>query len=432
MSKIMPALFTWGPISKKQLSIMTWWRPGSKYADCDLFVGDGSIRSGKTVCMSFSFVEWAMATFSDELFGISGKTIGSLRQNVIAPLKRILHGRGYDVDEKRTDKLLIVSKNDVTNTFELFGGKDEASQDLIQGRTLAGFFGDEVALQPETFINQAMARCSVEGSKIWFNCNPEGPYHWFKVNIIDKIDELNGFRLQFELDDNLTLSERIKQRYKRLYTGVFFKRFILGLWAMADGLIYDCWGDDNLEYVNEYDKSIIGIDYGTSNPCTFGLYVWSHGKTKVHLKREYFYDSKKEGKQKTDSQYADDFVEWLGEDKPTAIYVDPSALSFINELQSRGYYVTPANNSVIDGIRFVSTMIANILFTVDKSCIDTLMEFTSYIWDRKASLSGEDKPIKDHDHTCDRHRYALYSHFKDLVPIVSPIEIPGSSSWLVN
>lgn len=429
----MPALFTWGPISIKQLKLMTWWRTGSKYADCDLFVGDGSIRSGKTVCMSFSFIEWAMSTYSDELFGISGKTIGSLRQNVVAPLKRILHGRGYNVDERRTEKLLIISKNDITNTFELFGGKDEGSQDLIQGRTLAGFFGDEVALQPETFINQAMARCSVEGSKIWFNCNPDGPYHWFKLNIIDKIKELNGYRIQFELDDNLTLSEKIKARYKRLYTGVFFKRFILGLWAMADGLIYDNWNeDDHTEVIEGHDKSIVGIDYGTSNPCTFGLYVWSNGEKKVHLKREYFYDSKLKGKQKTDSQYADDFIEWLNGEKPKAIYVDPSALSFINELTVRGFYVTPANNSVIDGIRFVSTMIANMLFTVDESCKDTIKEFTSYIWDKKASLAGEDKPIKDHDHTCDRHRYALYTHFKDLTPIVSPIEIPGVSSWLVN
>lgn len=430
----MPALFKWGPISKKQLGILTWWRPGSKYADCDMFVGDGSIRSGKTVCMSFSFVEWAMTNFSDQLFGMTGKTIGSLRQNVVTPLKRILHGRGYDVDDKRTDKLLIITKNGITNVFELFGGKDEASQDLIQGRTLAGLFSDEVALQPQTFVNQAMARCSVEGSKIWFNCNPDGPYHWVKVDIIDKLEELNGFRLQFELDDNLTLSEKIKERYKRLYTGVFYKRYILGLWAMADGLIYDCWREEeHTEEVDEYDRCIVGIDYGTSNPCTFGLYVWNHGEKKVHLKREYFYSSKLEGKQKTDSQYADDFIKWLGDDRPEAIYVDPSALSFINELQSRKFMnIIPANNSVIDGIRFVSAMIANMMFTIDKSCKDSMKEFTSYIWDLKASLSGEDKPVKDHDHTCDRHRYALYTHFKDEVPVVAPIELPGVSSWLVN
>lgn len=427
------ALFKWKKISRKQLQILTWWREGSPMHDRDIIICDGSIRSGKTIPMSLSFIQWAMHSFSDELFGITGKTIGSLRQNVVVPLKKILKGRGFRVIERRAEKLLIITKKGTTNIFELFGGKDEASQDLIQGRTLAGVFCDEVALQPESFVNQAMARCSVEGSKIWFNCNPEGPYHWFKLKFIDCVDDLNAFRLQFELSDNETLSEKIKARYKRLYTGVFFKRFILGLWAMADGLIFDVFNDKkHVESVTSYDRSIVGIDYGTSNPCTFGLYVWGIGKKKVHLKREYFYDSKIEGRQKTDSQYADDFVKWLGKDKPLGIYVDPSAISFINELKGRGLVITPANNSVIDGIRFVSSMISNGIFTIDKLCTNTIKEFASYIWDIKASLKGEDKPIKDHDHTCDRHRYALYTHFKDVAPIVSPIEIPGVSSWVIN
>ena len=182
------ALFKWGPISKKQLQILTWWRAASPVWDRDIIICDGSVRSGKTIPMSLSFVEWAMTTFQDQEFGITGKTIGSLRRNVVTPLKKILNGRGYRVQDKRTDKLLIVSKNGVTNTFECFGGKDEGSQDLIQGRTLAGLLSDEVALQPESFINQAIARCSVEGSKIWLNCNPEGPYHWFKLNFIDRIE----------------------------------------------------------------------------------------------------------------------------------------------------------------------------------------------------------------------------------------------------
>ena len=427
------ALFKWGPISKKQLQILTWWRAASPVWGKEFIICDGSVRSGKTIPMSLSFVEWAMTTFQDQEFGITGKTIGSLRRNVVTPLKKILNGRGYKVKDKRTDKLLIVSKNGVTNTFECFGGKDEGSQDLIQGRTLAGLLSDEVALQPESFINQAIARCSVEGSKIWLNCNPEGPYHWFKLNFIDRINELNGFRLQFELDDNLTLSEKIKERYKRIYTGVFYKRYILGLWAMADGLIFDIWDPDkHLETVEKYDKCIVGIDYGTNNPCTFGLYVWENGSKKVNLKREYFYDSAAAGKQKTDSQYADDFIEWLDTDKPAAIYVDPSALSFITELTSRGYHISAADNSVLDGIRFVSSMIANDLFTVDDSCKESQKEFTSYIWDKKAALSGEDKPIKDHDHTCDRHRYALYTHFKNIIPLVSPVEMPNISGWVVD
>lgn len=204
-------IFKFQPFSRKQRKVLNWWYPDSPVKDMDGIIADGAIRSGKTVSMSLSFVMWAMATFDGQNFAMCGKTIGSFRRN----------GR--------------------ENNFYIFGGKDERSQDLIQGITLAGVFFDEVALTPESFVNQATGRYSVDGSKYWFNCNPDGPYHGFKKNWIDKCEEKKLLYLHFTMDDNLSLTESIKARYRSLYTGVFFKRYILGLWAMAGGLSTICF-----------------------------------------------------------------------------------------------------------------------------------------------------------------------------------------------
>ena len=217
-------IFTFRPFSKKQRKVLNWWCDASQVKDKDGIIADGAIRSGKTISMSLSYVMWAMSRFSEENFGMCGKTIGSFRRNVLFLLKLMLRSRGYHVADHRADNLVIVTRNDVTNYFYIFGGKDERSQDLIQGITLAGCFFDEVALMPESFVNQATGRCSVDGSKYWFNCNPDGPYHWFKLNWIDKKEDKRLLYLHFTMDDNLSLSDRIKERYRTMYSGVFFKR----------------------------------------------------------------------------------------------------------------------------------------------------------------------------------------------------------------
>ena len=179
-------VFKFKPFSKKQLQMLTWWMDNSPVNQKDGIIADGSIRAGKTVAMVLSFVMWSLETFDGQNLGMCGKTIGSFRRNVLAPLKRMLHGRGYKLKEHRTDNMIEISRNGRVNYYYIFGGKDESSQDLIQGITLAGVFFDEVALMPESFVNQATARCSVEGSRYWFNCNPECPDHWFKKHWIDK------------------------------------------------------------------------------------------------------------------------------------------------------------------------------------------------------------------------------------------------------
>lgn len=408
-------IFHFKPFSLKQRKVLNWWCDTSSVKDKDGIIADGAIRSGKTVCMSLSFVFWAMANYSDQNFAMCGKTIGSFRRNVLMILKLMLRSRGFQVADHRADNLVEISRNGVTNHFYIFGGKDESSQDLIQGITLAGVFFDEVALMPESFVNQATGRCSVDGSKYWFNCNPDGPYHWFKLNWLDKAKEKNLLVLHFTMEDNLSLSERIKERYRNMYTGVFFKRYILGLWAMAEGIIYDMFSEDrHVKTILEYARQLIdggryvSIDYGTQNATAFLL--WNKGRDgKWYCIREYYYSGRDKGIQKTDAEYAEDLKKFLDGTPVKAVIVDPSAASFIAELNKHGFTVIQADNAVEDGIRLVATLLNTERIAFSQSCKNTIMEFASYIWDPKAAERGEDKPIKQHDHAMDAVRYFCYT-----------------------
>lgn len=412
MGRVKRAVFKFRPFSNKQLKVLTWWLHNSPMQDKDGVIADGAIRSGKTLSMSLSYVLWAMTSFNGQNFGMCGKTIGSFRRNVLFWLKLMLKSRGFGVTDHRADNLVVVSKGETTNYFYIFGGKDERSQDLIQGITLAGCFFDEVALMPESFVNQATGRCSVDGSKFWFNCNPDGPYHWFKINWIDKITDKNLLYLHFTMDDNLSLSERIKERYRSMYSGVFYKRYILGLWVVAEGIIYDMF-DAAKHTVNKLidlitTKYYVSCDYGTQNATVFLLWCKNtHGQWVCT--KEYYYSGRDEESQKTDSQYADDLAEWLDGIKPQKIIIDPSAASFIAELKKRGYSIKKAKNDVLDGIRYVGTLLNKELILFNQECVNTIKEFNSYIWDAKATDRGEDKPIKTHDHAMDAVRYFCYT-----------------------
>lgn len=389
--------FHFSPFSRKQKQVLTWWCKDSPVHDKDGIIADGAIRSGKTVSMSLSFAMWAMSTFNGQNFAMCGKTIGSFRRNVLFWLKLMLKSRGYSVIDRRADNLIIIRKGDTENYFYIFGGKDERSQDLIQGITLAGVFFDEVALMPESFVNQATGRCSVEGSKFWFNCNPDGPYHWFKVNWIDKstgylgkerVEQIRkkaaeegkdpGLKeilyLHFTMDDNLSLSEEIKARYRSMYIGVFFKRYILGLWAAAEGVIYDMFDPEkHVKNIKEFFQILVNgnryvsCDYGTQNATVFLL--WNKGiDGKWYCIREYYYSGRDKGKQKTDAEYADDLKKWLDGTRIKAMIVDPSAASFIVELRKRGYKVIKANNDVLDGIRLVGMLLNLEMLIFSSSC----------------------------------------------------------------
>ena len=425
MMKKKRPIFKFQPFSRKQRQIFTWWADSSPVKDAAGIIADGAIRSGKTVSMSLSFVMWAMARYDGQNFIMAGKTISSFKRNVLQNLKLMLTSRGYHWEYHVSGdfpNMLEVSRNGKTNYFFIFGGKDEGSQDLVQGITAAGAFFDEVALMPESFVNQATARCSVEGSTWWFNCNPAGPTHWFKVNWIDKRKKKRLLYLHFTMEDNLSLSEKIKERYRSMYAGVFYLRYIKGLWKVAEGLIYTMFTNANLYSDEERPPALkniasksITVDYGTTNPCVF-LEVWDDGET-LWIDREYRWDSRSEeaqrtgNPQKTDAQYADDMETFMGpEDQDWCeIVIDPSAASFITELRTRGFYVTTADNEVLDGIRVVGSLLARRMIRINRKCKGLTGEMQSYVWDDKAAERGEEKPVKQKDHGPDALRYYCYT-----------------------
>jgi PBSX family phage terminase large subunit len=413
IKNVVRAVLYFVAFSIKQKKILTWWTEASPYRDYNGIIADGAIRAGKTVPMALSFVFWAMDTFDGRNFGMCGKSIGSFHRNVWSWLKPALKIRGYKIKEVRSgeDKHIKILFRGKTNKFYIFGGKDEGSQDLIQGITLAGILFDEVALMPESFVNQGTGRCSVDGAKWWFNCNPDGPMHWFYVNWLKKAIEKKLLHLHFVMDDNPSLSQKVKDKYKTNFFGVFFKRFILGLWVIAEGAIYDMWSDEENLFNDEtmppglkhIARRSISIDYGTTNPMVF-LDLWDDGKTAWQV-NEYYYDSKEKGAQKTDSQYADDLEAFIGNDIPDEIILDPSAASFKAELRQRGYRVKDADNEVRDGIRIMSTMVGLRLYRVHERCTNTRQEISSYVWDEKARERGVEQPLKAQDHALDAARY---------------------------
>ena len=389
---------------EKQLYTLTWWSDAAMH-DYDAIICDGSIRAGKTMTMAVSFILWAFTAFDKQVFAICGKTIESVRRNIVTHLPQWLDGI-VRIQERRSENLLIISFAGKTNRFYLFGGKDEGSAALIQGMTLAGVMFDEVALMPRSFVEQALARCSVEGSKFWFNCNPDSPEHWFYKEWIQKHKEKNALYLHFTMKDNNSLSEKVKKRYEKKYSGVFYDRFIRGLWVVAEGLVYDFFQSKKETIIktvdmNDYNEFYVSIDYGTINPCSMGLWgVNSEGAARI---KESYFDSRKEGRQRTDEEHYQALVE-LVEDLPiTRVIVDPSAASFIECIRRHGEFrVKPAINSVIDGIRITSSLLNAGMIRIDPSCKDCIREFGLYRWDEKKT---SDTVLKENDHAMDEVRY---------------------------
>lgn len=404
--------FEFKPFSEKQKKVLTWWCKDSPVREKEGIIADGAIRSGKTLCMSLSFVIWAMSTFNMQNLGMAGKTIGSFRRNVLFWLKLMLKSRGYQVSDHRSDNMIVISKGDVTNFFYIFGGKDERSQDLIQGITLAGMFFDEVALMPESFVNQATGRCSVSGSKFWFNCNPDSPSHWFKTNWIDDIEKKKLIYLHFTMDDNLSLTKEIKDRYKAMYSGVFYSRYILGLWVIAEGLVYGMFNEERNVFHGECEYSgqasyYLSIDYGTMNPFAVGL-MELQDSGRVRMLREGHY-SGREKKVALDNEAYYQIIKDVAGDFPiTSIVIDPSAAAMKATIQKYGEYTcTDGNNDVLNGIQEVTKYLNLGMLQIHDSCVETKKEFGAYAWDDKAV--GEDRVIKENDHHMDLIRYFIYT-----------------------
>lgn len=389
-------------LSRKQKITMNWWK-NPKYRDKDAIICDGAVRSGKTLSMSVGFVFWASAAFDSSSFAMCGKTVTSLRRNVIVPLMPILREYGFSCFEKVSRNYIDITFLGKTNRFYLFGGKDEGSASLIQGMTLSGVFFDEAALMPRSFVEQALARCSVSGSKMWFNCNPDNPSHWFYNEWIKKAEEKKALYLHFTMDDNPSLSESMKERYKRLYSGAFYDRFVLGRWTASEGVVYPMFSMEKHVFSEDVqcEEFVISCDYGTVNPSSFGL--WGLYSGVWHRIREYYYSSKKEGVPRTDEEHYAALEQLAGDRKISRVIVDPSAASFIECIRRhKKFRVVKADNDVIMGIRQVSTALQQNRLKFHQSCKDILREFQLYRWSEK---TGVDAPIKENDHAMDDMRY---------------------------
>ena len=372
-----------------------------------MMLADGAIRSGKTIAMILSFLVWSLSSFQGGDFIIAGVTGGALRRNVLTPLFGLLEAFSIPWEWKRTESRIIIGKN----VYHLFGADKDNAQDKLQGMTACGAYADEVALFPRSFVDQMIGRCSVEGSRIFMNCNPAGSWHFIKTDFIDRAGEIGLCRLHFTMDDNLTLSPVIRESYARAFQGVFFRRYILGEWVSAEGAVYPMWDDGENTYVcDNPDRRYRGmrrfasVDYGTVNPCVF-LDVRDDGST-FWIAGEYYWDSEKTRRQKTDAEYADDLLAFLGGDRNVQIIVDPSAASFKAELKNRGFRIQDAKNEVREGIATTAVLIAARRVRVERNrCPGLMGEIHSYVWDERARQRGEEKPLKEKDHAMDALRY---------------------------
>ena len=394
-------------ISEKQLQILDFVVSDGLYLICD-----GAVRSGKTVFMSSAFVIWAMEHYDRTNFAICGKTVQSAERNVLKPLQEN-ESLPYTMSYKVSTKVLTVRCGAKENYFYIFGGKDESSYMLVQGITLAGVLFDEVALMPRSFVEQALSRAiSYEHPKYWFNCNPESPNHYFYKEWIENPKE-GTTHLHFLLEDNPILTQQMIERTKAMYSGVFYDRYIRGLWVIAEGIIYPMFGKETIVPTIErkYSRYVISMDYGIQNPTAMLLWGFCDG---VWYQVDEFYHSGRETNvQKTDLEYYEDLERLAGERYIDYLIIDPSATSFIALVkQKRRFRVKKALNDVINGIQNTALAIQQGKIKVNDCCKRTINEYGLYSWDQKAT---EDRPIKDNDHAMDATRY-----FVNTMKIIKP------------
>lgn len=354
-------------ISEKQAQILDFVVSDGLYLICD-----GAVRSGKTVFMSAAFVIWAMEYFDRTNFAICGKTVQSAERNVLKPLQQN-ESLPYTMEYKVTSKVLTVRCGTKENYFYIFGGKDESSYMLIQGITLAGVLFDEVALMPRSFVEQALSRAiSYEYPKYWFNCNPESPNHYFYKEWIEKQKD-GTTHLHFLLEDNPILTPTMIERTKAMYSGVFYDRYIRGLWVMAEGLIYPMFNDDCIVPTEErqYTRYVVSMDYGIQNPTAMGLWGFCNGVW--YQVKEFYHSGRETNRQKTDQEYYEDLERLAGDLPIDCLIIDPSATSFIALVkQKKRFKVRQAKNDVIDGIQKTASALQQGKIKVNDCCKNTI------------------------------------------------------------
>ena len=402
-------MIDWKPFSPKSLDFIS-------NSTARLNIAHGAVRSSKTISCTVRWLSYLVGGPPGDV-AMLGKTTATLQRNVLNDLFDIVGPHNYKWINRQQGELRLLNRR-----VYCFGANNEDAESKIRGATFAGALCDEVNLYPQSVFNQLMARLSVEGAQCFCNCNPDSPYHWFYTDYITN-DEIQDKKIwKFLMEDNLSLSPTYIESLKQMYRGVWYDRMILGNWVAAEGRVYDMFEAsrhliDTAQFIESSGvdprsiKWLVGCDYGTSTVMSWGLYASIPVKGRFYtLKvREFYYDAHKTKHQKTDAEFLEEFISWLDGLKPWAVYCDPSAASWKVALMRSGYRVLNANNDVINGIRHVATCLSTDTFLIDKSCVNTEKEYASYCWDPAAQRIGVDKPLKEHDHTCDTDRYVVYT-----------------------
>jgi PBSX family phage terminase large subunit len=382
----------------------------------------GSIRSGKTWGVHSKILHLCDYPVAGQKI-ITGVSKASIKTNVLNDLFSIVGRRNYHYNAQSGELRLFRSQ------WIVMGAKDEGSEKYIRGATVGASVCDEVVLMPQSYWQMLLSRMSPHGARLYGTTNADNPYHWLKSDVLDDAELVRDGLLWYEtftMDDNPNLDPQFIAAQKKLYTGVFYKRFIEGQWVMATGAVYgDAWSDANL-YDDDtrprglyspggregYVNHIIGVDYGTTNPCVFtdeiddGRVLWQDA--------EYYWDSKVEMQQKTDQELANDLEQFIAKSRcrqRPKVIVDPSAASFKLELVKRGIWVVDADNEVSDGIRRVGSALRQRKIRVHKRCKKTIAEHAAYAWNKKSAERGVEEPVKAHDHSCDAKRYVANDVF---------------------
>lgn len=368
----------------------------------------GAVRSGKSFASLFRFVDYVQTGPAGD-FVIVGKSLQSIKRNVLSPLKDMLGDMFQYFLGKAEAKLF-------GRTIHLIGASDERAEHKIRGLTAAGAYVDEITIIPEVVFEMLKSRLSVPGAKLFGTTNPDSPFHWFKVKFLDRKDDLDLKYWNFYLEDNPSLDEDFVRNIKKEYQGLWYSRYIEGKWVLAEGTIFDFF--DKSKHVIDFPPGnaefyVCGVDYGTTNPCAFSLIGYNPNTFPNRwLEKEYYWDSKVTQRQKTDTEYGDDLKKFLSGYNVRSIYIDPSAVSFKVELMRQGFNcVIDAENEVLDGIRYHSAQLSNGTFKVCVNCSKTIEEYSTYRWDVKAAERGLDKPLKTNDHMMDSIRYALFTEW---------------------
>lgn len=410
----------------------------------------GAVRAGKTFTSVLRWIRFITKEVKPgEMVAITGKSTATIEKNIISLITELVGPEHIKYNSSKGLLWVFGVKHTIV------GANDESSKNKIQGNTLKGALADEVCLYPKSFINMLDTRLSLPGAKMFMTANPEGPNHFMRTEFILREDEINekssngkAFKAwNFTMEDNLSLDEDYKNDLKATLRGVFYRRLVLGEWVAAEGLIYDMYYDEDVLDLVEKNRDgtpnenlgniiypshvvntgellrganrtrfkhyLVGVDYGITNPTAFVMLGYDEYFGPKYIVKEYYYDSKNqpEQRQKTDGEFANDLVGFIRGYNVSSIFIDPSAASFKVECLRKGLFTTDANNDVIDGIRYVSTMFAGYELYVDEKCENIRRELQEYSWEPSEKSKGKDIPIKDKDHTLDSLRYILYTNF---------------------